>query len=322
MIIILIFLGSFVEKQGRLGTNRDMKRLSVLLLSWWLTTARKSIGHYSVYQQGWLEQEFSDYQFYKCFRLSKEAVVFIQNRLEPFYRDSTPLRRGVLLTLWILGQDVSYRCTEETVGFCYSAICRVFNHVVGLIVAHLGDCIDYNKTEQFYEDQCIRFASRFGVSNVCCVMDGTMIKTKKPEHEGEAYYSGYKKGYGVSVLVVSSIDREILYVSEGYPASTHDSAVLRASSLWQDASAGTIPLNIDRTILGDSAFPDVEWITLSTDQIGYASPRTISEHVFARLKGKFRILDGTIRQYIGTVPQIVVSCCVLSNIDLRFPSDN
>ena len=124
------------------------------------------------------------------------------------------------------------------------------------------------------------------------------------------------------MLVVSTIDREIIFVSAGYPSSVHDSAVLILSALWNDAEYHRIPINANFTILGDSAFPGVSWITVSADNIGYASPRTISEHTFARLKTKFRILDGTVRQDVALVPEIVVACCVLSNLDLKFPSNN
>jgi hypothetical protein len=189
-----------------------------------------------------------------------------------------------------------------------------------LIVDNVGDYINYNKPNQFYEEETIRFANRYGVANVCCVMDGTMIKTVKPLYNGESYYSGYKKGYGVSVLVISTIDKEILYVSAGYPASVHDAAVLRSSSLWRDVEAGIVGINANNQVLGDSAFPNQPWISLSTDLIGYASPRTISEHVFARLKTKFRIMNGTARQHIETVPKLVICCCILSNVELRFPS--
>ena len=278
------------DKIGQLGTTRDkligMKRSNLILLTWYLSRKRKCNGHFSTYIPGWAAQEFTDYQFFKNFRISKEAALLIEQRIQPFYTDSIPIQKGLLITLWILGYGVSYRCAEEQVGFHYSAVCRVFNHVVPLIVLHMGDYLNYDRPAQFYEEQRIRFASRFGIENVSCVMDGTMIKTKKPVYNGEAYYSGYKKGYGISVLVVSTFDKEVLYVSAGYPASVHDSAVLRASPLWADVTAGNVAIDEDHTILGDSAFPSIEWITLSTDDIGFASPRTISEHTFAKVKNQ------------------------------------
>ena len=88
----------------------------------------------------------------------------------------------------------------------------------------------YNKVQQYYEEQAIRFENRFGVFNACAVLDGTLIKTQKPKFNVMSYYSGYKKAYELSLLLVSSIDREILFVSAGYPASVHDAAVLRSSS--------------------------------------------------------------------------------------------
>lgn len=185
------------------------------------------------------------------------------------------MRQGLLLTLWIIGQDVSYRCAEETLGMSHSAICRVFRQVVRLIVDHVNDSINYDRSVQFFEEQALRFANRYGVPNVCAVMDVTLIKTRKPTFGGETYYSGYKKAYGVSMLVVSTIDKEILFVSVDYPGSVHDSAVLRASLLWSDAEQNRIIINTDYTILGNSSFPDLPWITISAALIGFASPRTL-----------------------------------------------
>ena len=260
--------------------------------------------------------------FLNALEYLEEVVLYIESKISTYYNDSIALRKGLLLTLWIIGQDVSYRCAEETLGLSYSSICRSFRHAVDLIVQHVSGVINYDKPAQFYEEQELRFANRFGVINVCCVMDGTFIKTRRPVVNGESYYSGYKKAYGLSMLVVSTIDREILYVSVGYPGSVHDSGVLRASVLWRDAEAGIIAINADYTILGDSAFPTVPWITISADNIGFASPRTISEHTFARLKTKFRIIDGTVRQNIAIVLSIVIVCCILSNLDLKFPSSH
>ena len=299
-----------------------MDSLLLVIVAWWISTRRRVLGHDTIYNTGWFEQEFTDYQFFKCYRISKDAFAFLQQRLSQHYQDSIPIKQGLLITLWILGNDISYRCAEETIGLCYSAVCRVFRHVVKLIVVHLGDQITYDKPAQFYEEQAVRFTSRFGVLNACCVMDGTLIKTRKPKVNGECYYSGYKKAYGISMLVVSTIDREVIYVSAGYPGSVHDVAVLKASALWDDAENNRIPINANYTILGDSAFPDVPWITISAGNIGFASPRTISEHTFARLKSKFRILDGTVRQDIALVPAIVISSCVLSNLDLKSPSNH
>lgn len=311
------------DNNGRLGTNRDMRNSLLILIMWYVNSRRRYLGHDSIYQSAWFEQEFTDYQFYKCFRLTKQAVQHIENRITVDYKGSIPIRKALLLTLWIIGQDISYRCAEETIGISYSAICKMFNHVVLLIVESLGDAIDYNRTQAYYEAQCIRFGQTYGVDNVCCVMDGTLIQTRKPKIDGQTYYSGYKKSYGISVLCVSSIDKEILFVSAGYPGSTHDSAVLRASPLWRDATRGILPISANMRILGDSAFPDEDWIVVSTEDISsYCSPRTISEHVFARLKGKFRILDGTVRQHIDNVAQLVVCCCILSNVDLQFPAQH
>ena len=154
--------------------------------------------------------------------------------------------------------------------------------------------------------------------NACSVMDGTLIKTRKPKINSESYYSGYKKAYGISLLLVSTIDRVIIFVSPGYPASVHKAAVLRSTSFWDDVQNNRVPINSDFTVLGDSAFPDVPWITISAGNIEFASPRTISEHTIARLKTKWRMLDGTMRQDIAMVPFIVNVCCILSNIDLKF----
>jgi DDE superfamily endonuclease len=228
----------------------------------------------------------------------------------------------LLITLTVLATNSSYRTTEERVGESYSAICRVFKHVTTLIVQELGHMLNYDKPLQFYEAQQIKFATRYGTPNIGCVMDGTLIRTRKPKYKGESYYSGHKKAYGVCLLLVSSFEKEILYVSAGYPGSTHDSAVFRASSLLNDIENGVVPINENNAILGDSAFPDIDCTIISSANIDYSSPRTISEHVFARLKTKFQILNGTIRQNVDHVPTIVVCCCILSNIDLEFPSNH
>ena len=90
--------------------------------------------------------------------------------------------------------------------------------------------------------------------NICCSIDGTFIEMTRPVENGEAYYSAYKSGYGLCMLVVCDFDLRILFVSRGYPSTVTDSPVFRSSILKRDIEMGNTCFKGILKIIGDTEF--------------------------------------------------------------------
>ena len=76
---------------------------------------------------------------------------------------------------------------------------------------------------------------------------------KAPTQQPQANFN--RKNYTI-VLACCNSKMEFTYASTGNPGSTHDAPVLRYSDLFQNSD--NIPSGY--CILGDSAFPIMEWL--------------------------------------------------------------
>ena len=76
------------------------------------------------------------------------------------------------------------------------------------------------------------FESLTDLPNVVGAIDGTHIKIKTPTQSGPDYFSRLQQ-HDVVVQAVTDGEKRFLDVAAGFPGSTHDSRVLRNSSLYR-----------------------------------------------------------------------------------------
>ena len=126
----------------------------------------------------------------------------------------------------------------------------------------------------------------------------------------KSFYS-FKKRYSMSNLGLLGYNKRLLYCSVGAPGSTHDSRMLRTTSLYEKIISGNIIPdkgialedfgNIPLVTIGDTAFPKHAWLpkcyngdTRDPKQIYFntklCSARVVTENTYGMLKGRFRIL--------------------------------
>ena len=103
------------------------------------------------------------------------------------------------------------------------------NHpsIATLIIRHMRHYVSY----ALAPEDVIRHKCRFGYSynqyDCMAAMDGIFIPIKRPEFEGESYYSGHKKTYGMTMLEVVDSDRKFLYVNCGNTGRASDSMIFQ-----------------------------------------------------------------------------------------------
>ncbi|XP_044134535.1 putative nuclease HARBI1 [Bufo gargarizans] len=157
--------------------------------------------------------------------------------------------------------------------------------------------------------------------NVMGIIDCTHVALSPPT---EDIYRNSKNFHSLNVQMVCDSDMRILNLVAGYPGSTHDSYILKHSSLHAILSSGNLP---EGWILGDDAYPLTEWLltpikdpkTKAEKQYNAAHNATHSviERTFGSLKSRFRCLDrsGGVLQYSPEKgAQIILACCILHNL--------
>ncbi|XP_061074477.1 putative nuclease HARBI1 isoform X2 [Conger conger] len=109
-----------------------------------------------------------------------------------------------------------------------------------------------------------------------------------------------------------------------WPGSTHDSFILRHSSVGRRLEAGAVP---DGWLLGDSGYPLKQWLLTpfpnpqSAEERNYnmrhSQARAVVERTIGLFKGRWRCLDATGGKLLykpEKVCHIVMACAVLHNV--------
>ncbi|XP_041435663.1 putative nuclease HARBI1 isoform X2 [Xenopus laevis] len=157
--------------------------------------------------------------------------------------------------------------------------------------------------------------------NVMGVIDCTHVALSPPT---EDIYRNSKNFHSLNVQMVCAADMRILNLVAGYPGSTHDSYILKHSSLHSILTSENLPKG---WILGDDAYPLTEYLltpvkdakTKAEEQYNAAHKlaHSIIERTFGSIKSRFRCLDrsGGVLQYSPEKgAQIILACCILHNL--------
>lgn len=112
-------------------------------------------------------------------------------------------------------------------------------------------------------------------------VDGTHVRIQAPsEHEGS--YVNRKNYHSINVQVIVAADSRILDVVANWPGSTHDSRILRESTIGREFERGVHT----GLLLGDSGYPCRRWLMTP-----FLRPRT-------RPEARYNASHGTTRAVV------------------------
>lgn len=129
-------------------------------------------------------------------------------------------------TLLILKSGITFDLSAYLFKFDRSRAHRQFCNGINLLHYTL-DNENYLPTRYF--DSPEEFGSYFE-SYETVIIDATEQRIQRPqdqEYQKDAY-SGKKKGHTIKSMIISTLDREIHYVSRAYVGSTHDFSLLKS----------------------------------------------------------------------------------------------
>lgn len=173
---------------------------------------------------------------------------------------------------------------------------------------------------------CEQFSIKQGVRNVLGAIDSTHIRIQKPATNARDYINR-KKYFSINLQAVVDANMRFTNIYCGEPGSLHDARIFRRSPLHQTASVNQAMLLPNETfIVGDSAYPSLQWIVPPYKDNGYlthkqkefnymiSSTRMSIERAFGHLKGRFRRIKffSEYRQ-LSFITDTVVAACILHN---------
>lgn len=168
--------------------------------------------------------------------------------------------------------------------------------------------------------------NRYGFPGVIGAIDGCHISMKPPKlHKGD--YINRKGTTSTNLTAVCDSDAMLRYINIGFTGKVHDSRVFNESMLKSKIDSGDIPSEYH--FLGDSGYAlhlntMVQYIDygnlLESQTIfnkRHSSTRMIIERTFGLLKSRWRKLN-LLDCELHNVNKIIVACCVLHNITLKY----
>ena len=177
------------------------------------------------------------YEFINNFRLSRPAFVKLCQILEPyikkedtFAKNTIPVQRRVLLTLYYLGQGGNFRAVANQFGVAVPTVSVIVQQITSAINRHLlPDLIKFPTTEE----QLSATMKTFRFPNCLGAIDGSHINIKKPVVHPTDYYNR-KGNYSILIQGVCDGNGKFLSVSCGHPGSIHDARMLRRSTFYNN----------------------------------------------------------------------------------------
>uniref|UniRef100_R4G9P6 DDE Tnp4 domain-containing protein n=1 Tax=Anolis carolinensis TaxID=28377 RepID=R4G9P6_ANOCA len=283
-----------------------------------------------------LASQLGDGEWTRCFRMSREAVLELAERLRPVLqredtnmRSAIPVDKRVALTLWKLATSDSYRSVASQFGVGVSTasvivmeVCEAIHDVMLERVIQLGNA-----------QAVMEGFAREGFPNCIGVVDEAHIPILCSPHGGA---STHINGKGlVSMVLQALVDSagRFMDVYAGWSGGLRDSGLPWGSPLFERMEKGTFGpqttakiegVSVGPVLLGGPTCPLRPWLMKP-----YGSPsagarrrfnallakcHTAATYAFEWLKGRWRCLLKRLDVAEKNVPLVVVACCILHNI--------
>ena len=224
-----------------------------------------------------------------------------------------------------MGTNCFYNVLRDLNGPSKQTVCRAVRSVAEALYDHRAEFITWPEdTSKLARD----FYALAGFPAVAGALDSTHVLITPPKDDEVSFVNRHHT-HSLNVLGVAGPDHQFLYVNANFGGRSHDSRVLRSSSLWaRFEDRGDLPFD-GAVLLGDSAYPLRSW--LMTPFLGnpdddakkrfnrsHSRTRTIVEQAFGILKQRFYCLRTGLRvKDITLASKIVVACIILHNLSIQ-----
>lgn len=252
--------------------------------------------------------------------------LFEQSNFNPKYSPGRPnvsSEKAVLLTLWYLANRNSFREVSDRFGVSLSTAHHCLKRVLKFLISVKNQYICWPNQEQMVRN-AEAFSKNNGIPGAIGAIDGSHIEIQKPKENQDSYIN--RKGYH-SLLLQGVVDHNKRFIDVfcGEPGSLHDARLLRRSALYARNMENPGFMS-DFFLLGDSAYPNLDWIITPFSDTGFlseeqklfnkriSSKRVVVENAFGLLKGRFRRLKGLENFDFQLCSEIILGCCILHNI--------
>lgn len=274
--------------------------------------------------------KFDYQQFRENFRISRTTFEYLLDSLNlqdklpahSYGREKITPKHALLITIWYLANMETFRQISDRFNVSRSAAHTCINKVVSALVDISGDYIKWPSREES-TDIVENFKTKQNVNHVIGAIDGCHINIKKPKREFQLAYCNRKGNHSILLQAVCDHNKRFIDIFCGEPGSVHDARVLKKSNIFKVCSVKKLN---NLVILGDSAYPNLEWLVPPFKNNGnlsdlqknfnyrHSATRVIIENSFGLLKGRFRRLKYFENLKIPFIVKSIIAACIIHNI--------
>uniref|UniRef100_UPI00398E8AD5 putative nuclease HARBI1 n=1 Tax=Pristiophorus japonicus TaxID=55135 RepID=UPI00398E8AD5 len=221
--------------------------------------------------------ELSDEQCLQRLRFRKDVLKELCNILHQALEPHTRLRTALIIEIKVtIALNFHATCFFQTATTDISNISQFSAHrfirqVTDALYGRRVDYISFPMTREKQVERQARFVWIAGFPRVQGAIDCTHVGLRVPQHHPEVFINR-KKFYSLSVWLVCDHQHRILAVDARYPGSTHDSFILRQTSV---PAVFIVPNQDYGWLFGDKGYPLSTWLV-----IPLRNPRTAPEHAY------------------------------------------
>lgn len=254
----------------------------------------------------------------------------IQKRLNINNRRPTvSTDRALLLTLWILANQDSFREAGNIFNLSKGNSHSIFMDIIHIIVELADVYLKWPSVKQLniIKEEFNNIGGNNSFPNVIGALDAKHIPIPAPKIDRQSYVNR-KAFYSVNLQAICDSNAIFLDVFTGWPGSSHDSRVWRNSPISNFLEQpNVIPNNTH--IIADSAyslkpylicpFRDNHHLTRAQKNFNtkLSAKRSVIERAFGLLTARFRRLKFLNMSNLQEIPNVIIACCVLHNICIK-----
>jgi DDE superfamily endonuclease len=323
------------EGLGAVAALELASNMKALVTEWYVKP--RSLHWWTEYVQG----HWSDDTFTSFFRVKRSTFNALTTLLAPLiakqdtnYKKSVPPAKRLAIALWFFAKGEDQRSLSERFGVGQSTVCKIIKQVAAAIVTVFRAIIHWPRTAAEAATCKNGFYTEHKFPDVVAVGDGVHFPIMMPKDAPCRSDYINRKG-SPSVVGQGFCDSSCCFVDAVfcYPGSVHDSRILRNSSMFTRAEAGTLfPPGVNGILLVDSGYPLLPWLItpfswLTSDHRCkrfnkiHSRARQCIERAWGMLKARFRCLLKRLDSNIENTCPIIMACIMLHNVCIRNKED-
>ncbi|XP_018402043.1 PREDICTED: putative nuclease HARBI1 [Cyphomyrmex costatus] len=268
---------------------------------------------------------YLDFDFQRLFRMRKDIFKELVKVIAPSYvpkmqRGDTPaitVDKATLMTLWYLASQTPMESLGDRFGVAPSTVYHELNCIVDILCRLSPKFIVWLKE---YECAVVRqqFHDRAGYPGVIGAIDGCHIDILAPADDQDSY-TDRKMNHSIILQGGSLWWTKIFYLQV-----VKLKKYLKSNFCMQEGPESLF-YNPYNHLVGDKAYPNRTWVMVPYKDYGnltltqrrhnfiHSSTRTVIEHAFGLLKGRWRCLLKLRLKRINRATNFILACCVLHN---------